>query len=161
MSDETLEAIEQLRREMRAGFAKLGEERGAGERQPGDFETTIYDTVALGTLIDALSKLKAGAEVRFDFVYFAPAGLGSYRGYYDHLALGYGTNKMTVATLLEELRGALAPGKTYGGWKGGDYRMTRDTPVWVDNPGESSGTAIVGLRQKYEGLFVLVTRQVD
>lgn len=161
MSDDTLEAIEQLRREMRAGFAKLGEQRDQGERAPGEFETTLYDTVALGTLIDALSKLPAGAEVRFDFVYFAPARLGSYRGYYDHLALGYSTETMTVATLLEELRGALAPDKTYGGWTGGEYRMTRDTPVWVSGSGESSGTAIVGLRRRYEELFILVTRQVD
>lgn len=161
MSDEIREAIEQLRREMRAGFAKLGEARSHEERPAGALETGTDGTVSLGALIDALSNLKAGATVWYDFVHLIPTTVASYRGYYDHLALGYGEGQMTVAQLLSNLREALVPGKTYEGWKGGEYQMSRETPVWVANPGESGSTAIVGLRRVYEDYYVLVTEQVD
>jgi hypothetical protein len=41
------------------------------------------------------------------------------------------------------LKGAL--GTTYGGYKGGDFTMYDDSPLWVANYGECSGTTILGL----------------
>jgi hypothetical protein len=104
--------------------------------------------VSLGKLIRLLELEPADNEVRFDFCYNEPTTLASYRGFYDQLALGY--RQMTfdkespqVRTLLDELRQAI--GKTYQGYKGGDFKMDENTKVWVANYGDSGSTAIVGL----------------
>jgi hypothetical protein len=113
-------------------------------RYSGTIEAQDYGTMSLGTLIDALTHRPRDEEVRFDFGYMVPQGLGSYRGYYYHLALGYKENAtVRVADLLKELRAAV--GQTFEGYKGGDFTMSRDTPIWVANYSECPGTTIVGL----------------
>src|SRR5687768_754993 len=114
--------------------------------------------MTLGALIDALKSHDPSKRAYFDFVHFQPEGVHSYRGYYDHLAIGYGRDGRTVGQLLELCEGAV--GKTFEGYKGGDYTMTRDTPVWVANHNESGGTAIVRVRD--EGWRVLLeTASID
>jgi hypothetical protein len=53
-----------------------------------------------------------------------------------------------------------ADGKTFTGYKGGDYHMDRSTPVWVANHNESGSTAIVDIR---DGGWrtILVTTSID
>lgn len=105
----------------------------------------------LGNLIAALEQRPKDETVRFDFCGRYPTKLQSYRGYYDQLALGHAghydsdnpPDPPTVASLLAELRSAI--GKTFTGWKGGDFRMDKSTTVWIDNPGECNGTAIVSV----------------
>lgn len=105
---------------------------------------SIWGTYTLGALIDALEKCHESASVHFDFAYFVPGELRSYRGDYAHLAFAYDKkNKVTVVELLERCREAL--GKCYEGYKGGTYRMDRDTPLWVAEYGEATGTALVGV----------------
>jgi hypothetical protein len=83
--------------------------------------------------------------VRFDFCKFVPDQLGSYRGYYEDLALDYQTGATVhVADLLPQLRDAL--GRSFEGYKGGEFVMHRGTNVWVAPYGESWGTAITGVR---------------
>jgi len=85
-------------------------------------------------------------DVRFDFARFEPRKLDSYRGYYDHLALGWSERteeKVTVASLLAECR--LAVGSHYTGYKGGEYKMLLSRPLWVANWGDCHDTAIVGV----------------
>lgn len=89
--------------------------------------------------------------VRFDFCYCFPTSIDSYRGYYDELAIGFKIagyeGNSEVATSADEflklLKGAI--GNTFTGWKGGDFMMTEDTPIWVDNPGNASSTAVMGI----------------
>lgn len=108
----------------------------------------------LGQLIDALEKRKLDGpqQVVFDFCGVAPVGCHSYRGFYDHLALDpadydeirrRGIDNPTVDSVLGMLRNALQD--TFDGWKGGSYRMRRETPLWVDQRGEYNGTAVVGI----------------
>lgn len=100
--------------------------------------------MTLGELIDALKRKDAAMAIAFDFVHFVPQGIDSYRGYYDQLALGYGHGDTIVASVLQTCEDAV--GKKFTGYKGGDYVMGRETPVWVANYGEAGGTAIVDVK---------------
>lgn len=113
--------------------------------------------MTLGKLIRLLEMEKQDNEVRFDFGYFRPRGLESYRGSYDHLALSYTEDHahFTVADLLALLKGAI--GKTFQGWKGGDYVMGEYTPIWVANSGESPSTAVEGIAD-CDYLTIIATR---
>src|SRR5690242_3575186 len=59
----------------------------------------------------------------------------SYRGYYDQLAFEPASN-VSVASLLAAARSAL--GKTFTGYKGGEYLMGSETPCWIAKYGEST-----------------------
>lgn len=130
---------------------------GADDRDPAGLDLAgrvpapldaPWQPLALGELIDKLKGEDPEEEVRFDFGGFIPRNLGSYRGSYDQLALGYDDKwqePMTVGELQVELRQAV--GRTYEGYKGGDYEMTRTTPVWAASSGDSWGTGIVGVRR--------------
>lgn len=116
------------------------------------------DQLTLGELITKLSKCKQDETVRFDFGGFVPDLVRSYRGYYDHLALGF-TNECapTVADVLGRLRAAV--GATFQGYKGGDYVMTAETPMWAANNGETGDTAITGV-EAHSWTVVMTTRFV-
>lgn len=83
----------------------------------------------------------------------APGRLHSYRGGYDHLALeaaeGYREEFLgwhprdTVGSLLVEARAAL--GSRFEGYKGGEYLMGADTPIWVADDGESTGWGLMAI----------------
>lgn len=100
--------------------------------------------MTLGELIDALEKCRPNAEISLKPFSLTPTGIESWRGRYDELALTYRTvdhgERTTVAELLPLLRKMVGSVET--GYKGGEYRMDRDTPVWVDNYGEYTETGI-------------------
>jgi hypothetical protein len=112
---------------------------------------TPFGTLSLGETIDMLSVAIRRFDgddpiVYFDFGNMFPRkySLGSYRGYYDHLALGFvAFNTTKLSELIVDLKST--SGKTFEGWKGGMYRMDLDTPLWVANAGEATHTAIVGM----------------
>lgn len=112
----------------------------------------------LGQIIDTLRRHDPGKDVYYDFVHFRPEGIHSYRGYYEQLALGYGLGDITVGQLLGMCEGAV--GKSFTGYKGGEYVMGRETPVWVANHNESGGTGIVGVEDR-DWRILLVTAAVD
>lgn len=83
-------------------------------------------------------------EVRLD------GFIDSYRGYYDHLCLGYvidswenEDNEVTVEKLIGMLNDAI--GRTFTGYKGGDFTMGPRTPVWLANYGKAAGGVITGI----------------
>lgn len=118
----------------------------------------------IGDLLDALEALPLTfdtvdgphpKEVCFDFGQTVPGHLTAWRGSYREAALTfndpdpdgyYGYHQTTASEFLAELQAALTPGRTYSGWKGGEYRFTRETPLWVAPWGQSSSTAVVGVR---------------
>lgn len=101
--------------------------------------------LSLGQLIAGLRE--AGpphAPVRYDDGSF-PTTVASYRGSYDELALGFrwtGEPRRLAEVLAECER---AVGETFEGYKGGDYRMGTDTPVWVANWGTTGDAAPIGV----------------
>lgn len=90
-------------------------------------------------------------EVCYDFGTAIPTTLNSWRGSYSELALGYKLSgydnkeehfaQTTAEELLTELKSAI--GKEFTGWKGGEFIMDEDTPVWVANGGDSGNTGII------------------
>ena len=69
----------------------------------------------------------------------------SYRGRYDELALSYcvdSESNFPVRALIARLNSVI--GSELEGYKGGFFRMTKDTPVWASNWGRT-GVPIVGV----------------
>lgn len=117
--------------------------------------------LTLGELIEALEKQDQKKPVKFDFCYFSPDGVHSYRGYYEQLAIGYSYKEADVPTVEEFLKVLTnALDEDFYGYKGGQYKMGKNTPVWVDQPNHASGTAIVGV---FDGKYyiVLETASID
>jgi hypothetical protein len=82
-------------------------------------------------------------------------GLCSYRGYYSDLALNpVGGPVWTADQLLREAKFVINTELT--GYKGGEFLMTKDTPLWLARYG-GLGPAIMDLTP--DG--VLVTRDLD
>lgn len=119
-----------------------------------------HPAMRLGNIIDALATAKPEAEVQFDFGGFGPTGVDSYRGYYSDLALSYDdqVGMLNAGDLLKELRAA--DGAVFTGYKGGDYRMNRSTPVWVANWGRCHGVAVVAVEDQ-EWRVLLRTQLID
>lgn len=121
-----------------------------------ELELTAYGTTSIGALVAALEGCVQTATIQFDFCYTAPADFASYRGFYDHLAIGWNTGDWPrVAEFLPRLEATI--GREYEGWKGGEYTMRDGTPIWVANRGETGYTAIVSLTVD-EGTVVINTR---
>lgn len=124
---------------------------------------SVFETATLGSVIDALRAAKPEAQVLFDFCGCGPTKVASYRGWYDHLALGWSDSFdgdwPTAADLLADLEAAL--GKQFPGYRGGDYLMISDTPLWVDKWGDCTGTGIVGVEYLGEHSVILETKKVD
>lgn len=123
--------------------------------------------LSLGQVIDALEGVAdRGKRVHFDFPCAAPTTINSSRGFYEHPALGWGATgysgpirEPTVVELLAELNRALV--NEYRGWKGGDFNYDRSSPLWVDNPGDWSGTYICGVEDDGYSVTLLTEREKD
>lgn len=118
----------------------------------------------LAGLIETLAALPPDAPVYIDD---EPAGkLGSYRGYYNQLTIyraggrGHGgdATPTTVAELLADARNA--DGEIFMGYKGGDYTMDLDTPVWASDYGDT-GMAIGELVQAADRVTVVTFNAND
>lgn len=98
--------------------------------------------LTLGGLIDFLEAAPASALVLYDKG-GSPATFDSYSGYYNDLALE--DSPSGVATAYELLAKARrADGRTFTGYKGGEFLMNLDTPLWRAAYGQTSGVAIIG-----------------
>ena len=76
----------------------------------------------------------------------------SYRGHYSDLAFAplYDTEPRTVKEALDAAEDA--HGKTFTGYKGGEFTMEGDTPVWYSHYGDC-GPAIIGITDEGEILI--------
>lgn len=125
--------------------------------------------LSLGELINEIKKCGVtkdngeDKEICYDFGTAIPTALDSYRGSYSELALGYKLTgydndaehlaEVKAKDLLQHLKDAI--GKEYIGWKGGEYTMSENTPVWVANSGNAGSTAIVGILNDGWRLIIL------
>ncbi len=95
------------------------------------------------TLGELILKLEAIDDktlpVIFDGKKHYPTGVDSWRGSYCELAIEYSTTSchMSVKGLLKILKNTV--GKTFTGYKGGEFLMGKTTPIWVANYGVSHG----------------------
>jgi hypothetical protein len=104
----------------------------------------------LGEIIDFLKSLNApdDTNVEFDFCWASPQSTCSWRGAYEELAIvaSFSSDgiKCTLKSFIEMLEKSLK--EVFEGWKGGEYKMTRETPVWItDAPGHNCKNVITGI----------------
>jgi hypothetical protein len=117
--------------------------------------------ITLGELIAKLEPQDGTAELAVEFGgdLFAFGDLDSYRGYYSDLAIEPGgATYGTVAGALSELQDAV--GKTFTGYKGGDFAMNSRTIVWVDYYGNYSGIGVTGVEVR-DGLVVITSADCE
>lgn len=69
----------------------------------------------------------------------------SYRGYYDELAIDIESEPRTSCEIVGDLQDAI--GKTFTGYKGGEYEMCKHTPVWVSRYGQCDQYAVIGVQE--------------
>ena len=115
--------------------------------------------LTLGEIIERLKVQNIGNKVRFDFDDVSPVSLESWRGSYADLAIGYEKGDgWIVSMLLGKCKEAV--GKTFEGYKGGDFEMSKKTDVWVSNFGEYESVAIFDILE-IGGITILRTFEVD
>lgn len=90
--------------------------------------------LTLGRLIAALESLPSDVVVGLSRPH-------SYRGYYSDLAF-QSDNTTTAEELLEVCRECV--GVVFEGYKGGDFTMSEDTPLWIAHYG-SCGERLMGI----------------
>ena len=81
----------------------------------------------------------------------------SYRGYYSDLSFEP-SHAIEASDLSKILKNNILNQKLEG-YKGGEYLMDEDTPLWLDYYGEYTGTAIVRIIPVF-GSLVIETRVV-
>ena len=123
----------------------------AGRTQRSNYHLT------LGGLIAELEKAKPDAPVIFDSGEHPGSPL-SYRGYYSDLAFRLTDKPVTVAVMRAWAKAAL--GTSFEGYKGGDFLMEADTPLWASNYGTNSGRAIISVSIEGNGV-ILMTKEID
>lgn len=102
-------------------------------------EERAQTQMTLGKFISALAEMPQDAPI--DGV----RDLHSYRGYYSDLAFEppqENAPKLTVADTLAMCRAAM--GQVFQGYKGGDYMMGANTPLWIANYGHC-GLKLMGV----------------
>ena len=113
--------------------------------------------MTLGRLAEELRASPPDALVRFE----DGRGVGSfdsYRGYYCDIAAEDEDEPRTVKAVLDDVESAIGAEMT--GYKGGEYVMEEDTPVWRSEYGTASGIAFMGVRMEDKGI-IIETRQID
>ena len=113
--------------------------------------------VTLGELIEFIDKLPLLTNVKFSNGSY-PSSVDSYRGYYSDLAIEPSNEKINVEKFLVMLKDSL--GKTFEGYKGGDYVMEENTPLWMANYGDC-GEAVVSVSEDGTSDLILVTKDLD
>jgi len=113
----------------------------------------------LGEVILLLETQPLTNIVKLDFTDDNPCALCSYRGYYEDLSIDHdsGAGETTVKQLLEMFEEAV--GKTYTGYKGGDFTMNRRTLVWVA-PWGSTGRMLSDVKEE-NGVTIICTQDED
>lgn len=113
----------------------------------------LYDKVAQA-LKDSYPK--ENVSVEFDF---GPrvGSFHSWRGDYSHASVSpeweYSGPEMDAKKFLNALGEFI--GSTQEGYKGGDFLMSGDTPIWVADYGNSGHTVICGVsRTRYDGIIL-------
>lgn len=109
------------------------------------------DNYNLGDLIKDLSKYPEDANIEIRPFNLYPVDFCSYRGYYSDLSIEYsfdGSNRLTCGELLKKAKECI--GKTFVGYKGGDFTMTEHSVIWISNYGETTNAILTGVKDRFE-----------
>lgn len=107
--------------------------------------------MSIGEIIDelkraiAVSKDDDGGYCQFDWGGW-PTGFCSYRGFYERLAWNFNSeyhSEVSAAEVLEMCESVV--GRTFTGWKGGEYTMDANSEVHVAGAGGTTRTRVVGI----------------
>jgi len=121
-----------------------------------EFEKTKQMT--LGELIMSLEGVKDKSNKSMVFNgCLRPSEPHSYRGYYEELAFSYEILDCyySVSEFLKVCKACV--GKTFTGWRGGDYKMTKNTPVWFSFNSECSGVFPVRVEEEKNFVRLVVS----
>ena len=161
------------RTEMEKQFSRL-QEQLESTRMATALEMGAY---TLGSLIETLDDMIIKAKERMvkknqdTILYIALPFDGilhgtftSYRGYYSDLAMLYTSGAVSplhceAAKFLANLKECV--GYTFEGWKGGDYKMSKDTLMWVSNEGESSDMGVGNVVFDGQKTIYLIPMPID
>ncbi len=102
------------------------------------------------------------ARVFYDFCNLFPCDINSWRGSYSELALNYKSYNESEPLEITDFYNMLKEtiGKTFGGYKGGEYIMGKNTPVWVANYGDSGNTAVIDIvNDEYQIIIITGYRE--
>ena len=105
--------------------------------------------LTMSTMRDKLLQCNPDSPVKFADGLFPKFYFQSYRGYYWMAALGsevQHSHIINVSKLIKMIN--LAIGCLIYGYKGGDYMVYDNTPVWHSNYDEASGLIIVDVIQQ-------------
>ncbi len=120
------------------------------------------EELTIGQITNKLLSLEdQNAYLSFDWGGAYPKSITSSRGYYDELCIEYSGNyedSIFVKDFVKLCQEAI--GKTYTGWKGGEYTMDENTPVWVACSGCTSNTKICDIVKSYGG-YKIKTIEVE
>ena len=109
----------------------------------------------LGAIIEALEDKTIPVVVDYN-KFVGVNSLDSYRGYYEDLALEPTSHPITAEQLYVKLK--QAHGATFTGYKGGEFKMDGDTPLWVAEYGNTGRAAIDA--KVVDGRLVIQTKEV-
>lgn len=110
------------------------------------------NTLLLGELIETLKPFNPSLPVSFDGV--VPVGeFISWRGDYAQLSLTSSDEEYPSTCIVGDLlqQAILCLGKTFTGYKGGEFQMWSFTEVYADEYGECPGREIVGVKAQHHG----------
>lgn len=112
----------------------------------------------LGTLVDTVRNAPKGTIVVTD-TGESVSNPHSYRGYYEQASI---EPSSTGQTLSEDFAAELDAfiDTEAEGWKGGEFYMDSDTPVWISPEGTYTGRALVGIEMD-GNVMVLMTEEID
>lgn len=115
--------------------------------------------LTLGEIILKLEAIKdKEKDILFDFCQLRPISLRSWRGDYSELAFGFDEEHPypKVKDVLQWCKDAV--GKTFQGYKGGDFTMGKSTPVWVANYGNSGDTGVLDIFDDAYSVYIITGR---
>lgn len=120
------------------------------------------DNYNLGDLIEDLSKYPENACVEIKPFNLYPTGFCSYRGYYSDLSIDYTLDEysgLSCGQLLEKAKECV--GKVFEGYKGGDFKMTKHSVIWLANYSTTTDAILTGVKDRFgNGSFLELTWKI-
>ena len=118
------------------------------------YEPGLYPALKVSSYRGYYSDLAIELDSYMDNPEYDPSLTFSWDEPRSHKAIRMPQNHVTtVGPLLKNLSDAV--GQTFEGYKGGDYRMSRLTPMWVSNYGDAAGLMVTGAEMV--GSVVVIT----
>lgn len=113
--------------------------------------------LSLGILLEKIKQCDSDKPVKFKGYRDGsfPNEYDSYRGYYRLIAIEPGKELVKVSEFVEMTKDSI--GNTYTGYKGGEYTMNQNTPVWVSDWGTASGMGITGVDEAKDAVYLIVS----